>query len=173
MSGISTLRLEIPDKNIRVEFAGDEETVMRDLMKFLTKVYPHLTIVEKIVYTPDLEALLSKISSHIKISSDEIILLGEESKTTESKILYLLVGCYVASRFGLREKSSMSVEEMVKAVTNTSKKTIQNTLVDLVKKGLVLRQARGMSEISVKGIMMLSGGGEGEKESVDKSGSAG
>ncbi|MEM2088227.1 MAG: hypothetical protein QXF52_06060 [Thermoproteota archaeon] len=173
MSRSSTIRLEIPDRNIRVEFTGDENTVMRDMMKFLTSVYPKLAIVEKIVYTPDLEALLSAISPHIKISGGEIILLGEEGKTTESKILYLLAGCYAASRFGLREKSSMSAEEMVKNVANTSKKTIQNTLVDLVKKGLVLRQARGMFEISVKGMMILSGGGEGEKEPVDKPGSSG
>jgi hypothetical protein len=167
MSGSLTIRLEIPDKNIKVEFTGDENTVMRDLLKFLSNVYPRLTIVDKIVYTPDLEALLSAISPHIRISSGDIILLGEESKTTESKILYLLAGCYAASKFGLREKSSMSVEEMVRMVTNISKKTIQNTLVDLVKKGLVLRQARGMFEISVRGIMLLSGGVEGEK-AVDK-----
>ncbi|MCX8183476.1 MAG: hypothetical protein N3F08_03560 [Crenarchaeota archaeon] len=165
MSGSSTIRLEIPDKNIKVEFTGDENTVVRDLLKFLSNVYPRLTIIDKIVYTPDLEALLSAISSHIRISSGEIILLGEDAKTTESKILYLLAGCYVASRFGLREKGSMSVEEMVRMVTNISKKTIQNTLVDLVKKGLVLRQARGMFEISVKGIMLLSGGVEAEKAS--------
>jgi hypothetical protein len=163
MSRASTIRLEIPDKNIRVEFTGDENTVMRDLLKFLSNVYPRLTIVDKIVYTPDLEALLSTISPHIRLSSGEIILLGEEGKTTENKILYLLAGCYAASRFGLREKSSMSVEEMARMVASISKKTIQNTLVDLVKKGLVLRQARGMFEISVKGIMLLSGGVEGEK----------
>ncbi len=173
MSRVSTIRLEIPDKNIRVEFAGEENIVIRDLLKFLTNVYPRLTIVEKIVYTPDLEALLSAISSHIRISGGEIILLGEKDKATESKILYLLAGCHVASRFGLREKNSMSVEEMVRMVTNTSKKTIQNTLVDLVKKGLVLRQARGMFEITVKGIMLLSGGFESEKESVDKPSPAG
>lgn len=167
MNRVSTIRLEIPDKNIKVEFTGDENTIIRDMFRFLSNVYPRLTIVDKIVYTPDLEALLSAISSHIKISSGEIILLEEEAKTTESKILYLLAGCYIASRFGLREKSSMSVEEMVRMVTNISKKTIQNTLVDLVKKGLVLRQARGTFEISVKGIMLLSGGVEGEK-TVDK-----
>jgi len=171
VSRASTIRLEIPDRNIRVEFTGDENTILRDMMKFLINVYPKLAIVGNIIYTPDLEALLSAISPHIRISSGEIILLGEEGKTTESKILYLLAGCYVASKFGLREKSSMSVEEMVKNVTNTSKKTIQNTLVDLVKKGLVLRQARGTFEISVKGMMVLSGGGGIEKESVDKPGS--
>jgi hypothetical protein len=167
MSRASTIRLEIPDKNIKVEFTGDENTVMRDLLKFLLNIYPRLTIVDKIVYTPDLEALLSAISPHIRLSSDEIILLGEEEKTTENKILYLLAGCYAASRFGLREKSSMSVEEMTRMVASISKKTIQNTLVDLVKKGLVLRQARGMFEISVKGIMLLSGGVESE-EAADK-----
>ncbi len=163
----ASIRLEIPDKNIKVEFTGDENTVIREMLRFLSNVYPRLTIVDKIVYTPDLEALLSAISPHVRISSGEIILLEEEAKTTESKILYLLAGCYIASRFGLREKSSISVEEMVRMVANISKKTIQNTLVDLVKKGLVLRQARGMFEISVKSIMLLSGGVEDEK-TVDK-----
>lgn len=173
MSRVLTIRLEIPDKNIRIEFTGEEDIAVRDLLKFLTNVYPRLTIAEKIVYTPDLETLLSAVSPHIKISGREIILLEEEGKTTESKILYLLAGCYVASRFGLREKSSMSVEEMVRIVTNISKKTIQNTLVDLVKKGLVLRQVRGMFEITVKGIMLLSGVVEDEKESVGKPSSTG
>lgn len=162
MSGPSTIRLEIPDKNIRVEFTGDENAVMKDMVRFLMNVYPKLVIIDKIVYTPDLEALISTISSHIKISDGEIILLEEGDKRTESKILYLLAGCYVASKLGLREKSTMVVEEMSRMI-NTSKKTIQNILVDLIKKGLVLRQARGTFEISLKGIMFLSGGAGGEK----------
>jgi len=168
MSSISKIRLEIPDKNIKVEFTGSKDEVVASLLKFLTNVYPHLTIVEKIVYKPDLEILLSSISKHVKISDGEIIMLDEESKTTENKILYLLAGCYVASRLGLRDKSSVSIEEMVRMISNTSKKTIQNTLVDLVKKGLVIRQARGTFEISTKGIMVLSGGVESEGESSTK-----
>ncbi|MBO3840329.1 MAG: hypothetical protein QXN75_06195 [Thermoproteota archaeon] len=164
----STIRLEIPDKNIRVEFTGSRDEVVTNLLKFLTNVYPHLSIVSRIVYTPDLESLLASISNHVKISDGEIIILDEENKTTENKILYLLAGCYAASKLGLREKNSMSIEEMVKMVSNISKKTIQNTLVELVKKGLVLRQARGTFEISTKGIMMLSGGIEGEGESAAK-----
>lgn len=158
MSSHLTLRLEIPDRNIKVEFTGSRDEVVASLLKFITGIYPHLNIVEKIVYTPDLESLLSSISQHVKISDGEIILLGEEGKTTENKILYLLAGCHAAFKLGLRDKSSMSVEEMARSISNTSKKTIQNTLVDLVKKGLVLRQARGMFEISMKGIMVLSGG---------------
>lgn len=164
----STIRLEIPDKNIKVEFTGNRDEVVTNLLKFLTNVYPHLSIVNKIVYTPDLESLLASISQHVKISDGEIIILGEENKTTENKILYLLAGCYAASKLGLREKSSVSIEEMVKMVSNISKKTIQNTLVELVKKGLVLRQARGTFEISTKGIMLLSGGTQGENESAAK-----
>ncbi|MBO3769508.1 MAG: hypothetical protein QXS51_05310 [Thermoproteota archaeon] len=164
----STIRLEIPDKNIRVEFTGSRDEVVANLLKFLTNVYPHLSIVSRIVYTPDLENLLASISNHVKISDGEIIILDEENKTTENKILYLLAGCYVASKLGLREKNSMSIEEMVKMVSNISKKTIQNTLVELVKKGLVLRQARGTFEISTKGIMLLSGGTQGESESAAK-----
>lgn len=158
MSSHLTLRLEIPDRNIKVEFTGSRDEVVASLLKFITGIYPHLNIVEKIVYTPDLESLLSSISQYVKISDGEIILLGEEGKTTENKILYLLAGCHAAFKLGLRDKSSMSVEEMARSISNTSKKTIQNTLVDLVKKGLVLRQARGMFEISMKGVMALSGG---------------
>ncbi|MEM3712766.1 MAG: hypothetical protein QXR97_04435 [Thermoproteota archaeon] len=172
MNSSSTIRLEIPDKNIKVEFTGSRDEAISSLLKFLTNVYPHLSIVEKIVYTPDLENLLASVSQHLKISDGEIIILDEENKTTENKILYLLAGCYAASKLGLRDKSSMSVEEMVRMVSNISKKTIQNTLVELVKKGLVLRQARGMFEISTKGIMLLSGGIEGESESAAKPGSA-
>jgi len=168
MSSVSTVRLEIPDKNIRVEFTGTRDEIIAGILKFLTNVYPSLSVVEKIVFTPDLESLLSSISQHVKISDGEIIILGEENKSTESKILYLLAGCYAASKLGLRNNSSMSVEEMVRMVSNISKKTIQNTLVDLVKRGLVVRQARGMFEISTKGIMMLSGGAEGEGESTAK-----
>jgi hypothetical protein len=160
MSTPLTLRLEIPDRNIRVEFTGSRDEVVASLLKFLTSIYPHLSIVERIVYTPDLESLLSSISQHVKISDGEIIILGEEGKTTENKILYLLAGCHAAFKLGLRDKTSMSVEEMARMISNTSKKTIQNTLVELVKKGLVLRQARGMFEISIKGIMTLSGGAE-------------
>ncbi|MGQ9691233.1 MAG: hypothetical protein ACUVQY_08245 [Thermoproteota archaeon] len=168
MSRVSTIRLEIPDKNIRMEFTGNENDAVKDLLIFLIKIYPRLNIIEQIVYTPDLEALLSSISQDVKISGGEVILLREEGKTTESKILLLLAGCYTASRFGLREKSSLSVEEMTRSVANTSKKTIQNTLVELIKKGFVTRQARGTFEISTKGIMMLSGGNAGETQPVDK-----
>ncbi|MEM2929623.1 MAG: hypothetical protein QW797_02035, partial [Thermoproteota archaeon] len=62
MNRVSTIRLEIPDKNIKVEFTGDENTVIRDMFRFLSNVYPYLIIVDKIVYTPDLEALLSAVS---------------------------------------------------------------------------------------------------------------
>ncbi|MGQ9479114.1 MAG: hypothetical protein ACUVQ0_03700 [Thermoproteota archaeon] len=167
----STIRLEIPDKNIRVEFTGDTDKLISDIVKFLSTVYPKLSIVDRIIYTPDIEKLLSALSSEVKISGSQVILLREEGKSTETKILHLLAGCYVASRFGLREKNNMSVDEMTDAIANTSKKTIQNTLVDLVKKGLVSRQARGMFEISVKGILLLSGGSAVEGEPSAEPGS--
>jgi len=154
------VRLEIDGQS--AEFEGSPEEVVSAALKYLAQSYPALSIVKRIVFSPDLVELIGKLSPALSITENGAIIVKREV-ATEDGILLVTAGSDIASKLGKRIDPSMSIEEIVLTL-NMAEKTVRNVCSLLSKQGHIIRDGKGRYRISQTGIFhLLSRLGTGEK----------
>ena len=159
MSSIQRLKLHFEIDDAKVDLEGDPDQVTRELLTYLTKVYPTLEIARKLTFVPDL-AKLSEALAYIIEFTPEGILFNRKELSAEQAILICLVGAYVGYRLGRAESDSMSASVLSK-VSGKALKTISNQIALMVDEGLVERVGRSeyrITSLGIKRAETLAGG---------------
>lgn len=134
---------------------GDAEEAIREIVKFLSSVYPTYDVASKLIYTPDYTEILENVSEFVNFSpSGEAILLKQFS-STDAAIGAILLAADAAHKLGKRESNSLSVEELAKGL-NKAEKTVRNTLSEMIKAGVVERVDKGTYRITAAGIRAIN-----------------
>jgi hypothetical protein len=148
------LKVTVELGELRHVVEGSPETVIEELIRFISRVIPQYDVAARIIFAPDYAQLLDDLSLRIKVSAKGDILLEEANLAAERAVLFVLAGAHVAKRFGKRESDDVIVDEVARAVGKASK-TIRNTLANLQKSGYVERIARGSYRITTTGLRQV------------------
>lgn len=145
------LYVHIEYGDLKADFIGSADEVLRSIVKFLSKILPSLKIVEELIYKPSLGELAEALKGIVKISDEAPILCSQTNFATYDLILVGLAAKYLASHIGLSEDESMDAREL-SIFTGKSEKTIRNILPKLLDRGLAKRTEKGRYAITVSGL---------------------
>jgi hypothetical protein len=153
-------RLELDGQS--AEFTGTPDEVISAILKYVSQAYPALSIVRKLMFSPDLTELTENISSVLSIT-DTGTLMVKKNIATEDGVLLIASGADLATKLGRRNDPSVSVEEFVLTLS-VAEKTVRNVCSLLTKQGDIIRDGKGTYRISPSGTYhLLTRIGTGEK----------
>jgi DNA-binding transcriptional ArsR family regulator len=146
------IKVQVELNGLRHVVEGDSDQVIREVIQFISRVCPPFDIASRLVWSPDYAKMLETISKLAKISSSGEIIITELVPSADQAIGLVLLCTHVANKFGKRMNDEMSVEE-ISSAAGKAVKTVRNTLVEMVKAGLVERTGRGTYKISTNGLI--------------------
>lgn len=164
MSAPKKIKVQLECGELKHTVEGDAEEAIREIVKFLSSVYPIYDVASKLIYAPDYVEILENVSEFVNFApSGEAILLKQFS-STDAAIGAILLAADAAHKLGKRESNSLSVEELARAL-GKAEKTVRNTLSEMIKAGVVERVDKGTYRITVAGIREVNESMKALKES--------
>lgn len=154
MSETPKLKVTIEWKDMKHIAEGDADTVLKEVATFITKIFPTLEPMSKIMFTPDFTAMLADLSSLVNIGPNGEMILLRSGLSADQAIGLILLGSQVAAKIGKKPSDDMSVEELASSIRKTSK-TVRNTVVEMCKTSLLERTGRGTYRITTIGMKEL------------------
>ncbi|MBS7615544.1 hypothetical protein KEJ18_07460 [Candidatus Bathyarchaeota archaeon] len=151
MSGQNKLKVHLEFGEAKADIEGDVNQVFEVIVRFLTKIYPNLETVNKLVYTPDVSSLAAKLIGKVEITTEGPILVLRNEMSARDAICTALLGAYVGNKLGKLSKDALSSAELAK-ITEKARKTISNEVPKLITEGIIERTAEGEYKLTVLGI---------------------
>jgi len=146
-----TIRVHVEFGDARVDFEGDLNEVFEAIVRFLSRIYPSIEILQKIVFSPDLARLMNSVVGLLEITSNGPAISQNIDLPARSAICLALLGAYIGSRIGKLQRDSLSTNELSK-LTGKARKTVTNELPRLIEEGLVEKVSEGEYRITELGI---------------------
>ncbi|MEM2902281.1 MAG: hypothetical protein QXO32_06085 [Candidatus Bathyarchaeia archaeon] len=148
------IKLTVEAKGLTQTFEGPVEDAVKFILNFLAKAYPAFHYASKLLYTPDLSALIETLTGYIKITEDGGFIFLRQPDSTDQLIGAMLLASHIAGKMGLREKETLTMDEIIQH-SDKAPKTIRNTLAYMVKTNLVERVSKGEYKATVKGVKWM------------------
>jgi len=145
------LYVHIEYGDLKADFTGSADEVLKSIVRFLSKILPSLKIVEELIYKPSFGELAEILKGIVKISEGMPILCAQTSFSTHDLVLIGLAAKYLSLNIGLSKDGSMDAREL-SIFTGKSEKTIRNTLPKLLERGLITRTEKGRYSITIPGL---------------------
>jgi hypothetical protein len=146
--------------DVRVEFSGSPELVIRSIHEFISKEVPSLDLARSISVNYSLNDLIQLFREYIRITEEGPRVWAEDKKLSDKDLVSLqLVAAKVSSLSGGIMPDSMTVGEL-EVATGLYAKTIGSRLSELNKLGYVLRadaEGTGKYRITTTGVHWLHG----------------
>ena len=149
-----SLKVHVEFGELKADLEGNADEVVKALLQFIMKAYPNLESLSKFTFAPNYLEILNDISDSVKITADAQLVLVRRDFPADQAIGLALLGANVAYKLGKLENDELSVESLCK-IMGKAPKTIQNTLVEMVKEGIVDRSSRGAYVLTPVGIMQV------------------
>jgi predicted transcriptional regulator len=125
---------------VRVEFSGSPELVLKSIVEYLAKTIPNLDLARSITLNYGLSELIGMFKDYLKITPEGPRVIADERKFNDKeKIMLQLVASRIAYLSGKSQSDSMGTSE-IKLATGLNPKTISSRLSELTKETLVERQ---------------------------------
>jgi hypothetical protein len=151
MSQTSKLKVQIEYGELKHTVEGEVDDVLREVIKFVSKIFPKYEVASKMIFTPDYLAMITDISAFINISPNGEVILLKCTLSADEAIGLILLGAHVASKIGKKESDELSVEEISRSI-GKAVKTIRNTIAEMSKAGIVERTGKGSYRITTTGM---------------------
>lgn len=150
MSQESKLKVQIEHKGLKHTIEGEPEKVLRAINQYIAEIYPAYDIVSKLIYSPDYLALLDEISAFVNLTQEGQPILLRSDLPTDQAVATILLAVQAAFKLGKKSSDEAQIEEITKA-TSKAQKTIQNTLSEMSKAGIVERVGKGSYRLTAAG----------------------
>jgi len=156
---LESIRVYLECGELKLNFEGSVEDVIRALMEFLSKHYPSYDLIKKLVISVDLEELLKKIEGIIGISTEGAVLLIPKEKLVKQlslreRILLHLLRAYIGYQLKISDKQSLSVDELLR-ITGSGTGALAGRLSELSDDGFIERIGRGEYKVTTLGLKHL------------------
>ncbi|MDH5795300.1 MAG: hypothetical protein OEZ24_04250 [Candidatus Bathyarchaeota archaeon] len=145
------LRVHIEFGEAKANFEGDADQVFESIIRFLTRIYPDLETLQKIVYTPDITRLAGKLQSLVEITSEGPILASGLDLPAKHAVCIALLGSYVGCKLGRTPKPTLSSSQLAR-LTEKARKTVRNEMPGLISEGLLERTPEREYQITILGV---------------------
>ena len=150
MSQDSKLKVQIEHGGFKHTIEGEPEKVLRAISQYIAEIYPAYDIASKLIYSPDYLALLEEISAFVNLTRDGQPILLRSDLSTDQAVATILLAAQVALKLGKRVSDDVQLEDITKAI-GKAQKTIQNTLTEMSKAGIVERVEKGSYRLTAAG----------------------
>jgi len=144
------LKIRVEFGELREDFEGSPDEVVRAFLTSLSRIYPGLELAGKLVFQPDLVRLAESLVGLVEFAPEGLLVLAGEAPAEEA-IIISLVGSYVGHRLGKFGDETNSADGLAKT-TGKARKTVSNQLAWMVDDGLVERVEQGRYRITSLGI---------------------
>jgi DNA-binding transcriptional ArsR family regulator len=144
LDGKNSVNVAIAVGDIRVEFNGSPESVMRSVIGFLAKQIPAIDLAQKISLDYAVTELIDIYSNLIKITPEGPRVIpelndAEAKKLSDKEIVMLqLVASKIANDLGKVQNEGMQLSEIYNAIS-INPRSVSSRLSELVKAGYVSR----------------------------------
>ena len=142
----NSVNVSIAVGDIRVEFNGSPESVVRSAIGFLAKQIPAIDLARKISLDYAVTELIDIYSSLIKITPEGPRVIPELGDTAEGKklsdkemVMLQLVASKIAKDLGKVQNDGMQLSEIYNA-TSINPRSVSSRMSELVKAGYVLKE---------------------------------
>ena len=132
--------------------AGDLDIVLKEILKFLSEIFPNLELVSKISLNTDVDNFL-RSCENIFLSTPEGVVIVAPSDKLADRDLILLHLAKIRFGFYLKkyDRETMAINDIL-ASTKKSAGTIAGRLSEMVSEGLAERVGKGEYRITTYGI---------------------
>ena len=160
MSSERQLSVSISYGDVKVDFSGSPDVVMRSLHEFVAKVVPNIDLARTITVNYSLNDIIQTFKDFIRITPEGPRVWLQDRKVSDKDVILLqLVASRASSLSGKFTSDSMNIAE-IQAATGLYPKTISSRLSELTKLGQVEREdseGGGKYRITTVGVHRLSG----------------
>jgi len=150
----SQIKVQVELNGLKHVVEGDSDHVIREVIGFISRVCPLFDITSRLIWSPDYARMLEDVSKLARIAASGEIVVTEVVPSSDQAIGLVLLCVHIAHKFGKRTHDELSVEEISTAI-GKAVKTVRNTLVEMLKAGLVERTGRGTYRISINGLIQV------------------
>ncbi|MDV3243915.1 MAG: hypothetical protein LYZ66_01920 [Nitrososphaerales archaeon] len=155
MSAERTLSISVSYGDVKVDFAGPPDMVMRSLHEFVSKVIPNVDLARAISANYSLNEIVQMFRDYVRITPEGPRVWVQDKKLSDKEVVLLqLVAARAANLSGKGSSDAMGVAE-IQAATGLYPKTISSRLSELTKQAMVERvesEGGGKYRIATVGI---------------------
>src|SRR5271157_1940607 len=137
MSSEKTLSVSVSYGDVKVDFAGPPDMVMRSLHEFVSKVVPNFDLAKAISANYSLNDIIQMFKDYVRITPEGPRVWAQDKKLSDKDVILLqLVAARASNLSGKAGSDAMAVSE-IQGATGLYPKTISSRLSELTKQALV------------------------------------
>ncbi len=160
MSAERQLSVSVSYGDVKVEFCGSPELVIRSIHEFISKEVPSLDLARSISVNYSLNELIQMFREYIRITEEGPRVWAQDKKLSDKDLVSLqLIAVRIASLSGRSASDALTVGELQTA-TGLYAKSVGSRLSELNKLGFVQRtdsEGTGRYRLTTTGIHWLHG----------------
>jgi hypothetical protein len=139
LSSEKNLSITVSYGDVKVDFSGPPDMVMRSLHEFVSKVIPDVDLARAITANFSLNELIQMFKDYVRITPEGPRVWAGDRKLSDREVILLqLVAARAANQTGKVSTDAMGVSE-IEGATGLYPKTISSRLSELTKLGQVER----------------------------------
>ena len=155
MSSEKTLSVSVSYGDVKVDFAGPPDMVMRSLHEFVSKVVPNFDLAKAISANYSLNDIIQMFKDYVRITPEGPRVWAQDKKLSDKDVILLQLVAARASLLSDKAGSDAMAVSEIQEATGLYPKTISSRLSELTKQALVERtdsEGGGKYRISTTGI---------------------
>lgn len=153
MQSAKVLKVRIQHDDVSVEFDGNYEEVWLSVNKYLSEVYPSLSLLKRFVGAVDVSYLMSLLSGKAQVVNGRVTVTAQAD--AKKKILLCLAAAYVGKILGLLEREALSPKE-VSVATGLEERVTRARLSEMRRLGLVAKVDGGRYAFNISAVNVLA-----------------
>jgi len=152
MESEKPLEVTIKTKDQEVKFIGNVEEVTREVLTFLSQIYPQLTLISNLTLTIDNTELLEECKGVFAITNEGVVVIPSiDSLSDREQILLYLARAYFSYITKKSSSASITISELMDLVRKPAG-TVAARLSEMVVEGMVIRVGKGEYRVTTLGL---------------------
>ena len=140
---------------IEKKILGPPDAVLKELVTYMSTVYPSLELVSRIVLTVDAREFMDSCSGVLAASPEGLVVLKDVSHLRDRELLMLhLAGARLMDILGKKENDALSLEDLTRVMGRPTG-TVAGRLSELWKEQLIERVGKGSYRLTTMGARIV------------------
>ena len=152
----NTLEVTIRQSSgIEKKILGSPDTVLKELVSYMSTVYPSLELVSKIILTVDAREFMDSCAGALAASPEGLVVLKDVTHLRDRELLMLhLAGARLMHILGKKENDALSLEDLTRVMGRPTG-TVAGRLSELWKEQLIERVGKGSYRLTTMGARIV------------------
>jgi len=140
---------------IEKKILGPPDAVLKELVSYMSTVYPSLELVSKVILTVDAREFMDSCSGVLAASPEGLVVLKDVSHLRDRELLMLhLAGARLMDILGKKENDALSLEDLTRVMGRPTG-TVAGRLSELWKEQLIERVGKGSYRLTTMGARIV------------------